>query len=188
MAMAHALHQWTIDDLDALPDDGNRYELIDGDLYVSPAPGSPHQEVAWRLAFALGKYLEPLGMLDAVKISPSRLSWGRTDTAVDPDIWISAPDEMRLRTWSHTRVPLVVEVVSPSSRRRDYHVKRDLFQRQGVGLYWIIDPRHRAASESRNGAELQQVEVLRWQVTADAPEFAVDVRSLLDGLSLTGEE
>lgn len=187
MVMAHALHQWTIDDLDALPEDGNRYELIDGDLYVSPAPGSPHQEVAWRLAFALGKYLEPLGMLDAVKISPSRLSWGRTDTAVDPDIWISAPDEMRLRSWSHTRVPLVVEVVSPSSRRRDYEIKRDLFRRQGVGVYWIIDPRHGSAMASRQGADLEDVVTLRWQVTPGAPEFAIDVRSLLDGLPLTDE-
>jgi Uma2 family endonuclease len=138
------IKHWTSKDLDALPsDEWHRYEIIDGDLYVSTAPSWHHQYACrrltavldtWCLAHGLGEVLPGPGLLFA------------SDQDVIPDlVWISQQRlQGALDQAGHlTRAPeLVIEVLSPgrTNERRDREVKLALYSRQGVEEYWIVDP------------------------------------------------
>jgi len=129
----------TADMVRALPDDGNRYEVVHGELLVTPAPRVLHQLVLQRLQLALGKYLERerMGQLLA---SPADISWG-PDILVQPDLFVVDLAEARTLDWRHMRtLSLTVEILSPSSVRADRFTKRRLYQEQGIGTYWIVDP------------------------------------------------
>jgi Uma2 family endonuclease len=155
MGMAAPLY-YTADMVRALPDDGNRYELVHGELLVTPAPRPLHQLVHVRLVLALGNYLarEPIGQLLA---SPADISWG-DDTLVQPDLFVVRLDEARTLDWTRMRhLPLVVEILSPSSTRADRFTKRRLYQEAAVPLYWIVD------------ADAKAVEV--WTPDATFPVF-----------------
>ncbi|MDX6612151.1 MAG: hypothetical protein QOD75_1337 [Blastocatellia bacterium] len=132
----------TVADLDLCPDDNNRYELIEGELFVSRAPGLPHQLILQRLQLALGKHLEsnPIGILapgagavfseyDAVIPDLVFVRQERWDSIVADEKFVGAPD-------------LVIEVLSPGpeNSRRDLVVKRQLYAKYGVQEYWIVDP------------------------------------------------
>ena len=129
---------YTADMVRALPDDGNRYEVVYGELLVSPAPRLWHQEVAQRLLVALRVYLErePVGHVLA---SPADISWG-PDVLVQPDLFVAPLAQVRTLDWTRVQdLLLVIEVLSPSSVRGDRFAKRRLYQEQGVPLYWIVD-------------------------------------------------
>ena len=131
----------TVAYLETLPDDNNRYELIAGELFVSCAPGLPHQLVLQRLQLAFGKYLElnPIGIVapgagavfsdyDAVIPDLVFVLNERWEKIVANDRFIAAPN-------------LVIEVVSPGkeNRNRDFRAKRQLYEKYGVEEYWIVD-------------------------------------------------
>jgi Uma2 family endonuclease len=129
---------YTAEMVRALPDDGNRYEVVYGELLVTPAPRPWHQVVVQRLSLALGLYLRshPAGVL---LNSPADISWG-PDVLVQPDVFVVAPDEARTLTWSRmTTLLLVAEVLSPSSARGDRFLKRLRYREAGVPLYWLVD-------------------------------------------------
>lgn len=125
----------TRDDLHAAPDDGHRYELVDGVLVVTPAPGLSHQTVALRLAAAL----------EAARPSELRVLTAPfdvvldSDTVVQPDVLVARRADLTARDLP---VPplLVVEVLSPSTRRIDLTLKRSRYESAGVESYWVIDP------------------------------------------------
>jgi Uma2 family endonuclease len=126
------------DDVRALPDDGNRYETVYGELLVTPAPRAPHQVVLSRLFLALGEYLkrEPLGLLLS---SPADISW-RNDVLVQPDLFIARGIRAWDQPWTDfTNLLLTIEIISPSSRRADRFTKRKLYQDVGVPDYWVVD-------------------------------------------------
>ena len=111
MGMAAPLY-YTADMVRAMPDDGNRYEVVYGELLVTPAPRPWHQVVVQRLSLALGNYLErqPVGL---VLSSPADISWG-PDVLVQPDVFVVPADEARTLTWSRMRTLLLVaEVLQP---------------------------------------------------------------------------
>ena len=135
-------HLMTIDDLEAIPyDEWHRFELIEGELYVSCAPGLPHQLVLHNLQLRLGNYLtrKPIGTLvpgpgavfdkynsvipDIVFVSKERWS-----AIIANDRFIAAPD-------------LVIEIVSPGriNHFRDFNLKRKVYSKFGVPEYWIVD-------------------------------------------------
>jgi Uma2 family endonuclease len=131
----------TVADLDACPEDNNRYELIEGELFVSRAPGIPHQRVVLNLEINLSNYLRehPIGILvpgagaifsddDAVIPDLAFVRHERWDQVVMGEKFTGAPD-------------LVIEVTSPGteSRRRDLLVKRQLYGKYGVAEYWVVD-------------------------------------------------
>jgi Uma2 family endonuclease len=134
---------FTVDILDQLPDDGNRYEVVYGELLVTPAPRWNHQELVARLFRKIDRYLErfPGGHL---VISPADVRWGR-DTGVQPDLFVVPKAVARTMDWRRIReLLLVVEVVSPSSARADRFTKRRRYQEAGVPVYWIVDPEGKA--------------------------------------------
>lgn len=137
MGMAVPIY-YTADMVRALPEDGNRYEVVYGELLVTPAPRPWHQIVVHRLSFALELYLRsnPVGVL---LTSPADISWGH-DVLVQPDVFIVPPDEACTLTWSRMRTLLLVaEVLSPSSAREDRFLKRLRYREAGVPLYWVVD-------------------------------------------------
>lgn len=128
----------TVDDLFRLPDDGWRYELVDGSLIVSPPPGAVHQRTASRL----GRLLEPL-MPPGMEVLHGGAGLELDDsTLLVPDLVVvrsdSAFDEEVLRPED---VLLAVEVVSPSNARNDLVLKRSLYASAAIADYWILDGR-----------------------------------------------
>ena len=92
---------WTADMARRLPEDGNRYEVVYGELLVTPAPRLWHQELVRRLVVALAKYLEayPVGL---VLTSPADISWG-PDVLVQPDVFVVPTEQARTLEWGGTR-------------------------------------------------------------------------------------
>ena len=130
----------TYQDFRHFPDDGQRHELIDGEHYVTPSPNTRHQDLSLRLTLALGNYLaaHPGGRLF---YAPYDCVFSDFDV-VEPDLlWIAA-DQLDIITDKHVRgVPaLVVEILSPGTRRVDEKTKRDLYGRVGAREYWMVDP------------------------------------------------
>jgi Uma2 family endonuclease len=154
MAMPATRTDWTVDMLDALEDDGQRYELIDGELFVTPSPAFAHQRVAIALAMRLYQVLlqEHVGTL---MMSPSDVRRGDyRRNRVQPDVFVlrGAPGDARTFPLSLSDVILAIEVVSPSSKRLDYEIKRALYLNEGVAEYWIVEPMHRYLTRWRTGA------------------------------------
>lgn len=135
----------TVADLDACPDDNNHYELIEGELFVSRAPGIPHQLILNHLQMAFGSYLieNPIGI-----VVPGAGAVFSDYDAVIPDLvfvrnerWSEVVTEVRF-----TGAPdLVIEIMSPGreNRDRDLLVKRQLYAKYGVAEYWIVDAENR---------------------------------------------
>ncbi len=139
MGMPTATPYWTRDAVLALPDDGMRYELVHGELLVTPSPRLRHQDVHARLFARLAGYIEREGA-GKILSSPADISWG-PDILVQPDLFVIAPGQAGARDWPEiTDLSLVVEVLSPSTARQDRFTKRRLYQENGVGTYWIVDP------------------------------------------------
>ncbi len=123
----------------ALPEDGNRYETVRGELLVTPAPRPWHEAIVVRLTTALDQYLRvnPIGQVFG---SRSDISWS-PDTLVEPDVFVTPLEEARTLEWARMKtLLLVIEILSPSSRRADRFTKRVEYQRQNVPCYWIVDP------------------------------------------------
>ena len=134
---------YTADMVRAMPDDGNRYEVVYGELLVTPAPRLWHQELVMRLLVALSRYLEANPVAHVLP-SPADISWG-PDVLVQPDVFVVALEEARTLSWSRVRTLLLVaEVLSPSTSRADRFVKRLRYREAGVPLYWVVDGDERA--------------------------------------------
>ncbi len=143
MGMAVPIY-YTAEMVRALPEDGNRYEVVHGELLVTPAPRLWHQEVIRRLSNTLSGYLD-VERVGHLPFSPADISWG-PDTLVQPDLFVMPLEQARTLDWAQiTDLLLVAEVLSPSSRRADRFTKRLEYQRRGVPVYWIIDPDDRQA-------------------------------------------
>jgi len=123
------------DDLDRMPDDGHRYELLDGSLLVSPAPRMRHQRAVTRL----WRLLDDACPADLeVFVAPFDVVLA-ADTVLLPDVLVARRPDLTERDLSGAPV-LAVEVLSPSSRLIDLTVKRDRFRAAGTPSYWVVDP------------------------------------------------
>ena len=136
-----ALAQITWQDVQQLPDDGNRYEAIEGELYVTPAPSLRHQRISKRLERALYALVEDSG-LGEVLHAPVGVEFPATGEGVQPDILVisRARSAILADPWVRGAPDFVIEILSPTTARRDREVKRKLYERQGVQAYWIVDP------------------------------------------------
>ncbi len=140
MAMPAQLDRYyTRDEVLAFPEDGNRYELVHGELLVSPSPAVPHQLVVGRLHVSLFNYCERFGVGRAM-LSPADLSWGLEDVLVQPDVFVMGPQYKSDTRWVQMRdFRLFAEVLSPSTSRYDRFTKRRLYQEMDVPVYWVVD-------------------------------------------------
>ena len=126
-----------------LPDDGNIHEIIDGDHYMSPAPGTDHQRISRRIQFQLMAQIEQTGVGEVFN-APTDLQLSDFDI-VQPDLLVVLAEPGAYVTPTKIIGPpaLVVEILSPSTSLRDRSLKFDLYARVGVAEYWIADPEER---------------------------------------------
>jgi Uma2 family endonuclease len=125
---------FTVDDLERMPDDGRRYELVDGVLVVSPAPRIPHQVVLAELIVLLHGACPP--GLFVVPGPGVRMS---DDTELIPDLVVIRRDQLTERRV--TRPPLlVIEIHSPSTALFDLNTKKAVYERFSIASYWVVIP------------------------------------------------
>jgi Uma2 family endonuclease len=155
-SVAQGSISFTYDEYCLLPNDGKRYEIIDGELHVSPAPSPLHQTVSRRLQYALMTQLEQPGIA-LVFNAPCDLLFEHK-TVVQPDLIVLRKARMNLVTKRaiEGRPDLLVEILSPSNRDYDQSLKRTAYAKYGVPEYWIADP------------EAGSVEMLRLQASGHA--------------------
>src|SRR5437899_12619086 len=140
MGMPHTAKRWTAAMVRALPDDNYRYEVIAGELVVTPAPPATHQRAVTVLLVRLSNYLQHEKWAE-VLASPAVISF-LADMLVQPDLFVLpiTPGEGRVLGWSQIRTLLLaVEVLSPSTARADRQVKRRPYQQERVGECWVVD-------------------------------------------------
>lgn len=176
MGMPETRRDWTLDEVYALPDDGNRYELIDGELFVTPAPSYVHQRVAGRLSRLLGSYADAVGI--DVLMAPFEIRI-EGPGEVQPDL-VAFPvptDPASTRFVDVTSLVLAVEILSPSTARVDRHRKRRLYQRNGVPEYWIVDAANRLIERWRPTDVEPDVftDSMSWKVPAAAESLRIDL-------------
>lgn len=164
---------WTIADLEQLPDDGNRYEILYGELLVTPLPSAGHQGVAARLFVNLAiwcrantgwRYLSPGG------VYISETTW------LEPDIAIYPALEYLNQDWREMPAPvLVVEVLSKSTMKRDRHRKRPAYLAHGVGEVWIISERARTIERWTAASEFPEAyrDSITWTPDTTKPSFVM---------------
>jgi Uma2 family endonuclease len=141
--------RYKADDMWDTPDDGNRYEVIDGALYVSPPPGEPHQDASGNLYGLIWSWVRPrrAGRVYAAPLGV-RLD---DENGVQPDLVYVSRDRSSIITPRGVEgaPDLVVEILSPSTRRRDTGIKRRRFAAARIPHYWVVDPRLRTLTPYR---------------------------------------
>lgn len=157
-----------------------RYELIDGELLVTPSPTGPHQHLVGLLLGALLPYVDRR-TLGVAMTSPADLVLG-PPSIVQPDIFV-VPASLARPPISLERVTsllLAVEILSPSSARHDRGTKRRQYQRAGVPEYWIVDPDARLVERWRPDDERPEIAtgLLTWQPAARHAPLSIDLRAL----------
>lgn len=177
MPMAPTTKQWTLEELHSLPDDGNKYELIDGELFVTPPPNTDHETILARLT----RLLEPfVAAHDLGFVYHPRAVLRIAGSEVEPDLMVRRPSSRKDADWSDMPLPsLIVEVASPSTRRRDREHKRDFYRAQAIPEYWIVDPERETVIVVRPGHEDRTVDdALVWQPAGARGALTVAVRDI----------
>jgi Uma2 family endonuclease len=175
---------WTVEMLESLPDDGSRYEIIDGALFVTPAPRRSHQRAVLRLSTLLDGYLRSRRDLE-VLTSPADIRAGRR-TSVQPDLFV-VPIERgeAAHLWPEVRALLLaVEVLSPGTARVDRHQKRRLYQREAVAEYWVVDLDSRLVERWRPGDERPEIvtDTLDWRASGDDEPLVIELETFFAGI------
>jgi Uma2 family endonuclease len=177
MIMPLPVPRLSIDMLDDLPEDGTRYELLEGVLLVTPAPSFAHQVVASRLLVTLSEALRGTG---ATVVAIGAIQRGK-HTQLQPDVLVCPPGVRPTASWRDMRDWwLAVEVLSPSSRLYDREVKRGAYLALGVEEYWIIDPDTCSVERwTRAGSERLSVgKDLAWRPRELGHAISIDLREL----------
>lgn len=183
MPMPDVARRYTVAEVLAFPEDGRRYELIGGELLVSPAPLPRHQELIARLAVLLRRYCEREATGFRTFLSPADISWDDA-TLVQPDLFV-VPASQATNDWrTYQDLVLAAEVLSPASRRTDRVEKRRLYQAHRVGTYWIVDEESRLVEVWHPDDSRPEIvtEALRWQAAPEAPELVAALEELFADL------
>ncbi len=183
MGMPDTARRYTVDEVLAFPADGNRYELVDGELLVTPPPAVAHQQVVGQLHRLLHQYLERHEDHGKIFLSPADITWGG-ERLVQPDLFVVIPSEVTADWSSFQTLLLAVEVVSPGSARYDRVTKRLLYQRQQVATYWVVDHDAQVVEVWRADDRRPEIvtEVLRWRVAEEAEELRIELGELFEEL------
>ncbi|MEQ1692915.1 MAG: Uma2 family endonuclease [Gemmatimonas sp.] len=179
MLRALSTSAWTLAELDRLPDDGNKYELIDGALFVTPAPSPEHESLASHLLERLVRYVSAQGI---GRVFTPRAVVRVDGSEVEPDIMVRPHTASVPRTWLEAPIPLlVVEIASRTTLRRDREQKRAFYLRSGVAEYWIVDRWSRSIRVVRRDAQDDVTEsVLEWRPDGASDALRIDVAVYFD--------
>ena len=173
MGMPQAAPNWTAALVRALPDDGKRYEVVDGELLVTPSPRSRHQRAVALLYRAIAGYVEAEDLGEAL-FSPADIELDPR-TLVQPDVFVHAGI---IRDWNDgTPLLLAVEVLSPSTARPDRTTKRRRYQQAGIPEYWIVDMDARVIERWRPGDDRPEIlaERMAWQPQPGVAGFVLEL-------------
>ncbi len=175
--MATNTKVWTLEEVHRLPDDGNKYELIRGELFVTPPPSVDHEEVLARLSAMLTRYVESHGIGRVYR--PRAVICFEGSEAESDLMARRVPLGSHGNAWEKLPPPLlVVEVLSPTTRRRDLLNKREYYLDAGAAEYWIVDGERREIRVVRPRHEDVTVrDSLVWRA-ARAESFVLDVPTL----------
>ncbi len=180
MAMAELVERyWTAEDVRALPEDGSRYECIDGVLLVTPAPRHAHQDALGQLYLVLAPFAER-SRIGKCLMAPADIEL-IPGTLVQPDLFVALGWKEPPYEWHNvTELLLAIEVLSPSTARRDRTFKREFYQRAGVHEYWIVDLDARLIERWTPGNEHPEIlhETLRWAPAGAAEVLEIDLPGL----------
>jgi Uma2 family endonuclease len=137
----HSTTKLTYADYVRFPEDGLRHEIIDGEHYVTPPPSVRHQRILGRIFNVIQNYLDahPIG---EIFVAPVDTLLGEFDIVLPDLLYISDDTRSRFLTTKNLQGPpdLVIEILSPTTKRRDQTLKRELYERAGVTEYWLVDP------------------------------------------------
>jgi Uma2 family endonuclease len=176
MGMAITVPRYTVEDLARFPDDGNRYELLDGVLLVTPGPSEAHQVVA---SLLLTRLVAGLVGVEARVVSPG-VVLRAPGTQLQPDILVYPRRSPAGNDWGRiTSHWLAVEIFSRSSRVYDRDFKRDAYLALGVHQVWLVDPVARVVFVSSHAGEMREVvDVLRWNPPETDTLVTIDLRTI----------
>ena len=182
-------HRWTVDEVDRLAEArlelSPRYELVDGELLVTPAPSGRHQRIVGALFNQLCTYAQR-SRVGEVRLGPgeARLT---PDSRFEPDIFVIPAIDGRMPRAADpvTRLLLAIEVLSPSSSRHDRITKRRFFQAHGVPEYWVVDGEAEAFEVWHPGDERAALldDRLSWQPNFAVPPFDLDLASFFSSVA-----
>lgn len=178
MGMPATRDRWTAEMLRALPEDGKRYEIVHGELLVTPSPSFTHQRAVRELLGLIDTHVR-LGRGAEVLSSPSDIALG-PDSIVQPDLFVfPALEGEAVRRWSEIGpLLLAVEILSPATARYDRIVKRRLYLERRIPEYWIVDCDARCVERWRPGDERPEIltEQLEWQAPGRLPPLVIDLK------------
>ena len=188
MSAQDVSHDWTAERAIALPADGNRYEVLDGELFVTPAPRLDHQDALGRLFVAIDQY-----------VGASRLGWALFSPAdivfsprrlVQPDLFVVPwRTEGKPHAWSEVKsLLLAVEILSPSTAHADRFRKRLIYQDEGVSEYWVVDLDARLVERWRPSDLRPEIVAgtLEWQPRAGIDPLRMDLPALFQDVLGSG--
>jgi Uma2 family endonuclease len=168
---------WTLEELDRLPDDGNRYELVRGELFVTPAPSPAHEAIAAVLSEWIGDYVrrKRIG-----RVFHPRAVVRIQGNEVEPDLMVRPLAARVPARWEEAALPLLVmEILSGITRRREHGAKRSFYLDVGVPEYWIVDGDARTIRVVRPRIDdFETRDVVVWNPTGATEPFTLDVAAL----------
>ena len=174
MHVATTIKRWTLEEVHSLPDDGNKYELVRGVLFVTPAPSVGHEEIAAVLTELLQPYVTTnrLG-----RVYRPRAVIRGMGSEVEPDLMVRSMAAGQ--SWADAPLPiLVIEIVSGATRRRDHIDKRRLYLDLGIPDYWIVDGAERSVRIVRpHDEDIVVHDMLVWAPGTASP-LSVDLPQL----------
>jgi Uma2 family endonuclease len=180
MIMTSTTPPWTVAQRDRLPKDGNKYEVMNGELFLTPMPSWRHQWIADELCDTLKPYVRQHGLGSALAVSTDVVR-GDTDVAV-PDVVVYpfTRDTSPVRASDAPRPILVAEIRSATTSRRDTGLKRELYVALGVPEYWIVDAAERTVMVVRPGGADEVLTGMLWWHPQGAPRaLGIELATLL---------
>lgn len=176
MHMATKARRWTRTDLERMPGDGNGYEVVRGELFVTPPPSPRHEELVNVIAGRLRQYVDAAGL---GRVYDSKSAVVFDDSHAEPDILVRERVIPPPETWDEMPVPfLVVEVVSTSTRARDVNAKRSLYLDAGIAEYWIVDGSTRTIRVVHKESDEVATARLRWHPAGATEPTILEIAAL----------
>ena len=179
MHMATARKIWSLDEVHSLPDDGNKYELVRGELFVTPPPTDEHETISARLTRLLDPFVAANGLGFVYR---PRAVMRFEGSELEPDVMVRQPQTGRKARWEFAPIPiLIVEILSDSTRRRDREQKKHFYMDAGVAEYWIVDADMREVTVVKPGErDRVEREELSWMPPGAASALTLRIEAIFD--------